>query len=173
MRAFAVLLLVGCSRTHEQPPPPEDPDAWHEQDVPECKSSLDLPGPVERSDGTRSVVYRTAPSAAHHDMYMVACMVRTPSDRGLTAAQIVDAQIANHVSEAEMGGSDFPPIVDHGVHAERDGGRWWIAYRDGLRVEGFVHVGDADVVDVSGSMEPNVPRAREDLDRVLRSYRRR
>ena len=56
MRAFPLLLLAACNRTHEVPPPPEDPDDWHEQDVPECKASLELPGPVSRSDGARSVV---------------------------------------------------------------------------------------------------------------------
>jgi len=171
----ALAAAAGCERGRKAPPADRPAEVgWHTQAVPECGFDIDLPGPAQRSErtfdnGARSVVYRTA--GARSDMYAVACII-APDSGSYVPASVLRAQLDNHRSDQELGRIGVP-ITGSGVTDAADGGRYWVAFDNGMRVEGAVHVHGARVADLSGSIRPNVPESRAALERVLASYRPR
>jgi hypothetical protein len=149
-------------------------DGWHRREVPECGVSVELPGAVHRSDdrlpdGSRSIQYRTDENP---DLYMLFCIPPVAGMPPLTPAQALRGQLANHESPTEVGAIGVA-IADSGVTDAPDGGRYWITFENGMRIEGDVHLIGQTIVDLSGSATVGSPRSRAALDRVLASYRAR
>ena len=170
----AAAAMAGCKRGHEAPPAGPDDSGWHVEDIPECAFQVELPGPVERSDldfggGKHSVVYRTPPDAP--EMYIIECVVLPTSLRS-SPGDVLRYQLANHRSPTELGAIGVP-ITGSGVADAPDGGTYWLAFENGVRIEGAVHVRDNHVADVSGSLREATPASRAALDRILGSYRAR
>jgi hypothetical protein len=159
------LAPAGCRHMN-----PDDGNGWHVQSIAECGFSVELPGHVRRSDtllpdGSRSILYMTDGQA---DKYIIACTTLAPAMPTATPAEALRGQLANHESVTELGGIGTA-IVDTGLEDAPDGGRYWLLFENGMRIEGRVRLTGRQIADLSGSVTAGSPKSRAALDRMLAS----